>query len=600
MSSYLVVIALLWSGGLAYLQFGLRSQLEEQLADGLFRNARLSLDTLKASGVGKAQDPTKALRKAARTIGGALGLRATIIASDGRVLGDSELSDAQIAGIENHASRPEVVSARRDGIGKIIRRSETIGSALLYLALPIKEEPVKGGVIRLAMRISDVKSVADKMRKLLYIAGGAALVLALLVSFGAGKIADRVFQQLNDSVDAVTRGNFSFRTRSTRADEVGEFSRAMDRLLGEVEERLEDLRRERDRFGAILHGMSEGVMVTDAEGRIALVNAALRNIFPALPLIREDIPTPLETLRAVQVEEAVSDALSGEDAVLEREVEVSGPPGKTLVLHAAKFGDENRPRLIVVFHDVTHIRQLETVRRDFTTNVSHELRTPLTAIRAAAETLQTSAQADPDAVVRFASTIARHCHRLEALVEDLLELGRIESKQEHIRLETTSLGTPVQAAQRVLEPLFEEKRVKLRVEVSPDNEEVWGDPSAIERIFINLLENAVNHSPPESEITISAHVADDEWVEVKVVDQGEGIEPEHLSRVFERFYRVDASRSRDRGGTGLGLAIAKHLVQGMGGEIRVESTPGRGSIFELKLQRMPADSLRLTGPAGEE
>ena len=184
-------------------------------------------------------------------------------------------------------------------------------------------------------------------------------------------------------------------------------------------------------------------------------------------------------------------------------------------------------------------------------------------------------------------------------MDDLLELGRIESKQEHIRPEITSLGIPVLAAQRVLEQLFEDKRVKLKVDISPDNEQVWGDPSALERIFINLLENSLNHSPPESEITINAHVADDNWVKVKVVDQGEGIAPEYLSRIFERFYRVDPSRSRERGGTGLGLAIVKHLVQGMGGEIRVESEPGRGSIFELRLQRIQGDTPRLSSSAEE-
>ncbi len=583
--SYLVVVVAVLAAGMVYLQVGLSAQLREQLEKGLTREAHLARQHLRAAEGRRTGDREKIVDEIADQIGRSLSLRITIIAPNGRVVGDSELSVDALKRTENHAGRPEVVEAQKSGIGKSVRASETVGRELLYLALPISAGPVQGGVIRLAMDISEVDEIVGKMRRLLLFAGGLALLLAMAVSFSVGKIAQRAISHLNQGIGAISRGEYGHRMASSRLDELGDLSRALDRLSEDVEARIDELRRERDRFETILQEMSEGVMVTDTYGNIVLVNPAFRGLFPSLPLIREDYPTALDVLRSPQIQETVQKALSALDGTTESEVEVAGPPARTLTSHAAKFGVPGREQLVVVFHDVTEVKRLEGIRQEFTANVSHELKTPLTAIRGAADTLQNLAHSDPDAVRRFASTIVRHCYRLEALVEDLLELGRIESENDHVQLRSTSLRDSADAVKRVLEPLLQRLRVRMKIDIPEEADTVLSDSSALERIFINLLENAANYSAEESEILLSARLDGDGSVEISVVDQGEGIPPEHLPRIFERFYRVDPSRSRDRGGTGLGLAIVKHLVQGMGGSVRVDSTPGAGSAFRIHLRR---------------
>ncbi len=585
MISYLAIIVVVLAIGMAYLQVGFSAQLQDQLETRLTREAHLARQYLRFAEVRREGDLEKLVDDLAGQIGQSLSLRITVIARDGRVLGDSELSLDALKLTENHATRPEVVDAQRKKIGKSVRTSKTVGREFLYLALPILNGPVQGGVIRLAIDISEVEENVGKIRRLLLFAGGLALLLATGVSFGVGRVAHGAILHLNQGIGAISRGDYAHRIESSRLDELGDLSRALDRLSEDVETRLDELRRERDRFGTILQEMSEGVMVTDSSGSIVLVNPAFRRFFPTLPVIREDYPTPMEALRAPQIQDNIRRVLGVPNETMESEVEVAGPPPRTLSLHAAKFGVSNGEQLVVVFHDVTEIKRLEGIRQEFTANVSHELKTPLTVIRGSADTLQDSAHSDPDAVRRFASTIVRHCHRLEALIEDLLELGRIESETAHVQLRATSLRDAADSAIRVLEPLLQRLRVRVKIDIPDEADTALSDSSALERVFINLVENAANYSPEGSEISISARLDGENSVEVSIADRGEGIPPEHLPRIFERFYRVDPSRSRERGGTGLGLAIVKHLVQGMEGYVDVESSPGVGSTFRIYLCR---------------
>ena len=406
-------------------------------------------------------------------------------------------------------------------------------------------------------------------------------MLAVAVSFGAGVIVRRGFDEIYNAVEKISRGDFSYRIASRRRDELGELARTMDRLASEVEAHLDELREERDRLEAILEGMTEGVMVTNASGDILLVNSALRDFFPSLPGFEDGAPVPLEAVRSTEVQEAVRDMLSRSATRMEREVEVL--PARTLTLHAKRERAEKESNLVLVFHDITEVKRLAGIRREFTANVSHELRTPLTAIQWASQTLEVTAHSDPEATRRFASTINRHARRLSALVEDLLELGRIESKEEHVRPEEVSIRSTLDSVAHTLAPAVEKRGIRLDMEVSEEADRVWADPAALERILINLAENGVNYSSEGSRISVSGELRGDGFVEVSVADEGEGIPPEHLSRIFERFYRVDSARSRENGGTGLGLSIVKHLVQEMGGDVWVESAPGRGSTFRFTI-----------------
>ena len=578
-ASYLVVITVVFAAGMIYLHFGLSAQLMEQAGENLARNARLARRQLISSPSPEAQGSR--MDELAEEIGRALGVQVTVISASGRLLADSGLAPGASEREESRADRPEVIAARKKGIGSSVRRSPMGGGDLLYLALPIDTGPVSGGVIRLAMSLREIEETIGKMRGLLLLAGALAFLLAVAVSFGAGVIVRRGFDEVYNAVEKISRGDFSYRIASRRRDELGELARTMDRLASEVEAHLSELRNERDRLEAILEGMTEGVMVTNASGDILLVNSAFRDFFPSLPEFEDGTPIPLEAVRSTEVQDAVRGMLSRSASRMEREVEVL--PARTLTLHAKRERAEKESNLVLVFHDITEVKRLAGIRREFTANVSHELRTPLTAIQWASQTLEVTAHSDPEATRRFASTINRHARRLSALVEDLLELGRIESKEEHVRPEEVSIRSTLDSVAHTLAPVVEKKGVHLDMEVPEEADHVWADPAALERILINLAENGVNYSSEGSRISVSGALREDGFVEVSVADQGDGIPPEHLSRIFERFYRVDSARSRENGGTGLGLSIVKHLVQEMGGDVWVESAPGRGSTFRFTI-----------------
>lgn len=571
----LAVVAAAFGAGLIYVHFGLSARLVKQAEESLARGARLARRQLASLPAAGAAAPR--LDELADEIGRALGVRVTILSPAGRPLADSDLA---LDGAEAAGRRPawtEVAAAREKGMGA--RRVRTPGGDALYLALPIEAGPLAGGALRLAMSLQEVEETIGGTRSLLLAAGAFALLLAAAVSCWAGVIARRGLSDVHDAVERVSRGDFSRRAASRRKDELGELARAMNRLASEVEGRFDELRRERDRLEAILEGMAEGVMVTDASGDILLANSALRDFFPSLPAFGNGSPIPLETVRSTEVQETVREMLARSVPRVEREVEVL--PARALALHAKRRGAGEDAGLVLVFHDVTEIKRLAGIRREFTANVSHELRTPLTAIQWASETLQMTARSDPDATRRFASTITRHARRLSALVEDLLELGRIESGEEHVRPESASLRGAMDAAAHALAPVVEKRGVRLAAEVPGEADRVWADPAALERILINLVENGANYSAEGGEVAVSGRLREDGFVEVSVADRGEGIPPEHLPRIFERFYRVDSARSRENGGTGLGLSIVKHLVQEMGGDVWVESAPGRGSTFRF-------------------
>jgi two-component system phosphate regulon sensor histidine kinase PhoR len=583
MVSYLVAIAVVLTAGLIYLHFGLSAQLMEQAIGNLARNARLARRHLVSSTTPPFEN--RRMDALANEMGQALGVRVTIIASGGHLLGDSELTADELKVAENHAGRPEVIYARQKGIGTSVRHSRTVGRDLLYMALSVDEGSASGSVIRLAMSLREIEETIGKMRGLLFVAGAFAFLLAIAVSFGAGVIVRRGFHDIDKAVEKISQGDFAHRIGSLRKDELGVLARTMDRLAGEIEIRLAELGNERDQLEAILEGMTEGVMVTDHMGHILLVNSAMRKFFPSLPLLEDGSKIPIEAIRSSEVQEAVRAMASQRGGRLDREVEVLGIPPRTLIMHGTMQSSGRESNLVLVFHDVTEIKQLERIRRDFTANVSHELRTPLTAIQGASETLQEIAYADPEAARRFSSTIFRHARRLSVLVEDLLELGRIESKTEHIRPEKISLRHAVESAKQILASSLEKRRIRLEVGISNGADQIFADPAAMERILINLIENGVNYSLEGSVISVTGDLFGENYVEVSVADQGEGIPPDHIPRIFERFYRVDSARSRDRGGTGLGLSIVKHLVQEMGGEVRVESVVGKGSTFRFTIPK---------------
>jgi two-component system phosphate regulon sensor histidine kinase PhoR len=385
-------------------------------------------------------------------------------------------------------------------------------------------------------------------------------------------------RKLTDTARRMTQGDLSVRTRVVGHDDLAELGHELDRLAGSLARTLGELRAERDLQRRILEAMQEGVAVVDRDGRIVLVNPALRSML----LLGADAVGKLliETVRHAQLEDLMEAARDGSDNT-PLEIELPGLKPRRILAHAAPLSGDDEG-LLVVFVDVTELRRLESLRRDFVANASHELRTPIAAVRSATETLRGGALDEPEAAIRFVDIIERNAQRLQSLLEDMLELSKLESNEFKLKRERVELSSVVPIVLALFRERAEKKGVRLAAELPREPMAVVGDARALEHILSNLVDNAIKYCPQGARIVVRA-VAAGERVKLVVVDDGPGIAPEHLSRVFERFYRVDAGRSRELGGTGLGLSIVKHMVEAMRGRVAVESEIGRGATFTVSL-----------------
>ncbi len=430
--------------------------------------------------------------------------------------------------------------------------------------------------MRVAVSPALAESAGAEMRRLTMLGALLGVLLAAAMSALASSLASRPLQRLTSTARAMVK-DLSVRTRLRQGDEVGALAEALDALADNLAASLRTLGVERDRLDAILEAMAEGVLVTDRQGAIALVNRAAREVF----LVgREALgQRPIEALRNADLHELMEAARADGEART-REIAFDAAGQRRVMVRVTPV-DAPQTALVAVLTDVTELRRLETMRRDFVANVSHELRTPVAAVRAAAETLLLGALQKPEAAEEFVSIIDRHAERLHRLVEDLLELSRVESRGFKLALAPLDLGAEVARALELV-ALAAERRGTAMVAALDEVPRVMADRKALEQVLVNLLDNAIKYSGDCATVTVRATTRG-EAVRLTVRDSGPGIEARHLPRLFERFYRVDASRSRAVGGTGLGLAIVKHLCEAMGASVSVESVVGAGSSFHVDL-----------------
>jgi two-component system phosphate regulon sensor histidine kinase PhoR len=381
----------------------------------------------------------------------------------------------------------------------------------------------------------------------------------------------------------IGRGEYAGKAPVSGNDAVGELAREMNDMSARISNRLQSLGFEKNRLNAILQGMGEGLMVTDGKGEIILVNPAFRELFS----LQDE--TEGKSLSAITRLPALHEAFRG---VIETKKERVGEfcypllEERTLQTHWFPLldGDEVQG-VVAVFHDISDLKRLEKVRRDFVANVSHELRTPVTIIKGYAETLLSGAmKTDPERADRFLGIINAHAERLASLIKDLLALSELESRNLAIKLDPFPISGIVRQACMLLEEKARSKAITIESKNAGDMPPVMADPGRVEQVLINLLDNAIKYTPEHGSITVSAKESDD-LVQVTVADTGIGIPPSDLPRIFERFYRVDTARSREQGGTGLGLAIVKHIILLHGGNIAVESSLGKGSTFTFTLKK---------------
>ncbi len=503
--------------------------------------------------------------------------RVTIIRRDGLVLGDSSVTPEKLATMENHALRPEVRDAFTSNVGLSRRHSSTISHDLLYFAVTFPTLGEKYAVVRTSVELSRVDAAIAALQRSLGIGAFLALGISLLVSVVTAEIASRSARSLTESARKMAAGDLNTRIPTSGKDEFGELGRALDQLARSLSQTLRELKSERDRMDGVLSRMHEGVLMLDASGRIALVNPALREM---LLLQNAHGKTPLEAIRHSELK-LLLDEVVGKNRPASREIEVAGLMPRRLLVRAAPLGADEGG-LFAVFFDVTEMRRLENLRRDFIANVSHELRTPTTAIRSAGETIRDIAINDPQALPRFIDIIVRNAERLGSLVDDILELSRIESRALRLVPEPIDLTSLLGQVASLFRERAERKGLDLQVVSEGSTAMVVADRRALENVVTNLIDNSVKYCGTGAVVRISTQ-PDAQGVRIVVEDTGPGIEPTHLPRLFERFYRVDTGRSRELGGTGLGLSIVKHFVEAMGSQIRVESTPGVGSRFYFSL-----------------
>ncbi len=507
----------------------------------------------------------------------AIGSRVTIIAADGNVLADSDVPAERLASLESHADRPEVVEALRSGRGSSLRWSSTVKQDMLYAARRAPD----GRVIRIARPAERVVGATRGAQRALLLLGalavGAAVVLALAVS---SRLA-RPLVSLTDAARVMAAGDLARRIESAGNDELAHLGAALNDLARSFGTTIDQVTAERNRLAGVLAGMVEGVLVVDAAGRVVMLNPSLRETFG---IVQEDVAgrRVLEIARFAELHEWISSVLAGGEP-LPKLLAIHAPHERTMEVRFSILGNQDSrvAGLVAVFHDVTDLRRLEIVRRDFVANASHELKTPVAAILGASETLAGGALADKEAATRFLGVIERNATRLAALVEDLLDLSRLETRGGAELREVRPAEALAKSAAHFRDQAAE-KSITLTIVDANGVDAVRGDPALIERALTNLVQNAVRYTPKNGRVALRA-VQTGDSVRFEVEDNGIGIPPQALPRIFERFYRVDPARSRELGGTGLGLAIVKHAVESMGGTVDVTSEPGRGSTFSFTL-----------------
>jgi len=534
-----------------------------------------------------AMDRTSGVPLQARigAFGDSVSTRLTVIRLDGTVIADSREDPAAM---DNHATRPEVLAARAEGYGTAVRFSDTVGTRMMYVAVPVVKEGQSIGYVRASLPLSTIDEQTGRLRAIVALGGGVAALVALPLGLFLARRLTRPLTLMTSVAESMVEGHYDRRVNITGRDEVGQLAHALNRMAESAQGRMEAIVTDRNKLLTILGSMVEGVGAVDKTGAVLHMNAGAADVLGASSdaCLGRDIRdvTALE-----QVWAAIDAALSDGEEV-EGEVGVAAPAGRRVVeLRASPLRDSEGGLVgaVVVLDDVSELRRLETVRRDFVANMSHELKTPITAIRILAETLVSDKKMAGKQRRRFLSKIRDQSTRLSSIVTDLLALSRLESENPLLEREPIDLRKVIAVS---LHPLLPDDDDELSASVTselPDSPvTVVGDDEALAQATRNLLDNALKYTPQEGRVWVRLREEGRDAV-IEVEDTGIGIEPAHQRRIFERFYRVDKARSRELGGTGLGLSIVRHIALTHGGSVAVDSEVGVGTTFRLTLPLAP-------------
>lgn len=510
-----------------------------------------------------------------------IGARITVVDSEGNVLSDSDENPAKMG---NHKNRPEIKAALANQTGQSIRFSNTIKIDMMYVAIPIKKKDELLGVVRLALPLTEIKEKLSNIYKIIIY----SLLIGGLISLALGALVGRSFStplsEMKSLAQKIVHGDFSHRIRSKSKDEIGQLAESLMEMSEQLEKKIKAITEDKNKMEAILSSMREGVIVFDNNENILLFNSSL---YQMLELRSEKyIGRPFwEIISNNEINSILKQTLEKKDS-LSGQVSLLYPEARIIHIQTSPIND-NQGRLlgiVGVFHDISNLKKLEKARSEFIANISHELKTPITSIIGFVETLRNGAIDDLKKRDEFLNIIYSHSQRLNNLLNDILSLSRIEFREIKMNFQPVSVKEILDNAQALYKNKIESKKQSLRVDIPSKLPPALTDPEMIVQAFSNLIDNAIKFTPERGKIMVKAQETDD-FIRTDVTDTGIGMAEKHLSRIFERFYRVDKARSREVGGTGLGLAIVKHIVQANKGRITVRSQPGKGSTFSVFLPK---------------
>ncbi|MEP0814647.1 MAG: PAS domain-containing protein [bacterium] len=506
--------------------------------------------------------------------------RITVIDKNGKVMGDS---DADPETMDNHSLRPEVSAALAGGTGSSERFSRTIAEEMLYVAIPHEERGEVRAVVRVGMPVTAITRTLGALNRNLLAAGAIVALLAAAAGLVFSRRTAAIIQEMRDGAARIAEGDLTHRVAVPDVLELASLADAVNSLAEELGARLAKVSEQKAELEAVMSGMSEGVIAVDGSEKIIRINAAAAGLAGIDPASAAGKSVP-EAIRITAIQKFISRALGARTAIeeeftlydgRERHFSAHGSP-----LHLAGGAHSGA---VVVLTEITRLKEMEKVRKDFVANVSHELGTPITAIKGFIETLREGAIEDPEAASRFLKIMERQAERLHLISDDLLKLARIEQQADEgrIALSKIKIRDILEDAKDSCAALSSEKGIPIVIK-SDEEIEIEANAPMLVQAVVNLIDNALKYSGASEPIVVSATRIRD-WIELSVADKGSGISKEHLPRLFERFYRVDRARSRESGGTGLGLAIVKHVALAHDGIAEVESELGKGSKFTIKL-----------------